>query len=285
MTYIELISQALTLSGKGYEGQIAEGQTLKTALSKLSGILGDWENEELGTWKESEQAFCLTVGKNKYSVGTGLEIDFARPLSIVDLETKQIPGAVTYKGETTVAVFLALTTATLGDYYQFTDANSTISIGEFGVLNKNISALITSSDYDLQDDSAVYIPLDEYMSYDFEELPNKFGNGTPLIFHYKPGIESGELFLWKTGNVGQHLKFTIYTGFTEVTTANVTGNLDFPKSWRRCLEYSLAYELGLFYSAPPDKIALLSAQADKFLESAMGSNKTEGSVIFYASTD
>jgi len=285
MTYQELIAQSLTLSGKGYEGQVVAGQTLKTAISKLNGILGDWENEDLGTWREQEYGFCPTNGKDQYTVGTSQEIDIDHPISIVEMRSKIVPGAVTWKGETTVAAFLALSTASEGDYYQFTDSNTDISIGQFGVLNTDITVAITSDDYDLVSDSGVYIPLDEYMSYDYDELPDKYGTGTPLTFHYAPGTTTGTLYLWKTGTSGSHLKFTTYKGFTEITTSNVTDVLDFPKSWRRALEYALAYELGFFYSAPPDKIAALEMKAAQHLESAIGSNKTEGGIIFYASTD
>ncbi len=283
MTYQELIAQSLTLSGKGYEGQVVTGQTLKTAISKLNEILGDWENDELGSWREQVYGFCPTTGKDRYTVGTGLEIDIDHPVSIVEMRTKIVAGAVAWKGETTVATFLALSTASEGDYYQFTDSNTDISIGDFGVLNKDITVTITSDDYDIIGDSGVYIPLDEYMSYDFDELPDKYGTGTPLIFHYDPGTTTGSLYLWKTAQAGQHLKFTTYKGFTEITTSNVTDVLDFPKSWRRALEYALSYELAFFYSAPPDKIAALEAKAAQHLESAMGSNKTEGGITFYAS--
>lgn len=285
MTYQELIAQSLTLSGKGYEGQVVSGQTLLTALNKLNSILGEWEAEQLGTWREQYLAFCPTVGKDRYSVSSTGDIAIAQPVDIVEMRTKIVSGAVTYKGETTVAVFLALTSGTEGDYYQFTDSNTDISIGDFGVLNQDVTALITSDDYDLVKDDGVYIPLDEYKQYDYDELPDKYGTGTPLIFHYKPGVDEGEgtLYLWKTAQSGQHIKYTVYRGFPEITTSNVTNNLDFPKSWRRALEYALAYELALFYSAPPDKIALLDAKAFEYLEKSIGSNTTEGGVQFYAS--
>lgn len=285
MTYQELISQAVALSGKGAEGQVVTGKTLKTALNKLNEILGDWENEDLGTWLEQEYQFCTTVGKDVYTVGTGKDIDIDHPLSFVEMSTKTIPGAVTWKGKTTVAVFLALTAATEGDYYQFTDSDGTILIGDFGVINKDVTVLITSSDYDLVKDSGIYITLDEYMYSDYDGLPDKYGQGTPLIFHYKPGTTYGELYLWKTGALGAHLRFTTYKGFTEITTSNVTDVLDFPKSWRRALEYALAYELAFFYSAPPDKITKLETKAYQHLEGAKGSNKTSGSIQFHASTD
>lgn len=285
MTYQELIAQSLTRSGRGYEGQVVSGQTLVTSISLLNQILGDWENEELGLWLEQEYGFCPTNGKDQYTVGDSQEIDIDHPISIVEVRTKIVSGAVTWKGETTVTAFLALTSGTEGDYYQFTDSNTDISIGDFGILNTDITALITDDDYDLVSDSGVYIPLDEYKSYDYDELPDKFGTGTPVIFHYKPGTSTGTLYLWKTGTAGTHLKFTAYKGFTEITTGNVTGTLDFPKSWRRALEYALAYEMAFFYSAPPDKIAALELKASQYLESAIGSNKTEGGLKFYASTD
>lgn len=285
MTYQELISEALTESGKGYEGQVVAGQTLKTCLSKLNNILGEWESDELGTWREQIYQFCLTSGKDNYTVGDSQEIDIPHPVEIVEVRTKLVTGAVTWKGETTVATFLALTSATEGDYYQFTDFNDDISIGEFGVLSTDITALITSSDYDLVSDSAVYIPLSEFKSYDYDELPDKFGTGTPVTFHYKPGVDVGTLYLWRTGNTGQHLKFTSYRGFPEITTNNVTDDIDFPKSWRQALIYALAFELALFYSAPPAKIDKLEDIAATKLETAMGSNVTEGGVSFYYAPD
>lgn len=283
MTYQELISESMTLAGVGYDGQVLSGQKLVTAISKLNEIIGDWEADRLGTWREQITGYCLTSGKDKYTVGPSQDINITHPVDIVSVGTKEVTGAITYKGETTVSAFLALTSGSDGDYYQFTDSNSTISIGDFGVLNTDITALITVNDYDLVKDNGVYIPLSEYKSYDYELLPDKFGTGTPVIYHYKPDITTGTLYLWKTGNSGQHIRITSYRGFTEVTTSNVTGNIEFPKSWRRALKYSLAYELGLFYSAPPDKITLLDAKAFEYLEKASGTNVTEGGVRFYAS--
>lgn len=284
MTYQELIQNALLLCGKGYEGQVVSGQTLVTAINKLNNIFGEWEGEQHGTWNETEHKFCLTAGKPSYTVGISSDIDIARVVNIIEVRTKQISGAVTYKGTTTIATFLALSSGTEGDYYEFTDSNSDINIGDYGVLNTDISSLITSDDYDIVTDSGVYIDLSEYKKYDFQRLPNKQGQGTPVIYHYDPDNIIGTLYLWRTGSSGQQILFTAYHGWDTVTTANVTNSIDFPKSWQSALEYRLAAELGYIYGTQPDKLDRIETKASYFLDKAIGSNDTEGSFYFYADT-
>lgn len=59
--------------------------------------------------------------------------------------------AITDKGNSTVADFLALSSASYGDYYTFTDSGSGITAGEIGILNNDISTTITSDDYTIVD--------------------------------------------------------------------------------------------------------------------------------------
>jgi hypothetical protein len=285
MTYQELITRALLLCGKGYEGQVVLGQTLKTAIDGLNDLLGLWEVQGHGTWRETEYKFCLTQYKPQYTVGSSQDIDILHPKNISEIRTKTISGAVTWKGEITIAAFLALTIATEGDYYQFTDSNSDINIGDYGVLNTDITTIITSTDYDIVDDSGVYIDLQQYRKYDYQRLPAKNNTGTPVIYHYEPGTNIGYLYLWRTGNENQHIIFTAYTGFETITTANVTDDIAFPDSWRQALLYGLSVELGLIYGTPGDKLDRLKASASAKLEAVVGSNVTESEVIFYARSD
>ena len=284
MTYQELLTNALVLCGRLAEGAVANGQTIKTALSKLNSVLGDWESEQLGTWDEVLQKFCLTPGKSSYTVGTGQDIDINRPLAIVDMRTKVIAGAVSFKGKTDIATFLALTAATEGDYYEITDSNGTIEIGDYVVLNTTITTTITSDDYDIVTDQASYSFPQEYKYGDYIQLPNIQGQGTPVIFHYKPGTETGTLYLWRTGNDGSQITFTSYEGWQDITTSDLTSNINFPESWKNALEYNIAVELGMIYGTPIDKLDRIKVVATSKLALVRGTNITEGGITFYAST-
>lgn len=284
MTYQELITNALVLCGRLAEGAIPDGQTAKTAVSKLNNVFGSAELKSMGTWNEVLHKFCLSPGKPSYTVGTGQDIDINRSLSIVELRTKIINGAVFYKGQASIATVLALTTATNGDYYEITDSNGTIEIGDYVVLNKDITVLITSSDYDVVTDQGSYSFPQEYKYDDFIQLPNTQGQGTPVIFHYRPGTTSGTLYLWRTGNAGQQITFTSFEGWQDITSDDLTSDVNFPEGWKMAIEYKLAVECGMVYGTPVEKLDRLKSVANVELDNASGSNITEGGTTFYAST-
>ncbi len=285
MTYQELIYNALVLCGRIAEGQVVDGLTEKTAINKINNILGIWEGEEYGAWTEQEYKYCITPGKPTYTVGVGGDIETARAVNIVEMRTKKIAGAVEYKGTTTIAAFLALSSGTEGDYYQFTDSNDTIGYDDYGVLNTDITVTITSADYDIITDDGIYIDLSEYKKYDFQRLPNKNKLGTPVTFHYEPPADEdsvlGTLFIWGTGTAGDQLLFTAYLGWDKLTTGTVTGNINFPKSWRDALEYTLAFELGMIYATPPDKLSIIKSLSDAKTDAVIGSTTTDGGITFY----
>jgi len=282
LTYLRLITDALILCGRISETKIPEGQALKTAITELNDLMGEYEGDEIGLWNEVKHKFCLIPGKPRYTMGEGEDIDINHPLTIVEMRTKIVNGAVTFKGETTIAEFLALTTATEGDYYQFTDSNDDINIDDYGVLDNDITVLITDGDYSIINDSGTYTQLQEKMEDDFVDLPSKQNPGTPVIWHYSPGVEIGTLELWRTGVQGHQIFFTSYEGFPEITTADMTSNINFPKSWRSAVKYGLAVAVGFRSGTPKDKLDKLKMQATAKLDKVINSNATKGSVTFYA---
>ena len=280
-TWQKLIKDSLVLCGRCAENEIPSGHKLNTAITELNDLLGEWEGEDVGLWNEIKYKFCLTPGKPSYTIGDGGDIDINHPLEIVEMRTKIISGAVTYKGTSTIAAFLALTTGTEGDYYQFTDSNDDINIDDYGVLANDITALITDSDYTIVDDSGTYIQLSEKMENDFVDLPSKQSQGTPVIFHYSPGTDTGTLELWRTGIDGSQIFFTSYEGWEEVTTSNITEAINFPKSWRSALRYSLAVAIGITAGTPSEKLDKLKMQSTAKLEKVINSNATKGSITFH----
>lgn len=282
MTYLQLITDALILCGRIAENKIPSGQTLKTAISELNYLLGEYEGDEIGLWNEVKHKFCLTPGKPRYTMGQGQDININHPKMITEMRTKIISGAVTYKGESTIAEFLALTSGSEGDYYQFTDYNDDISIDDYGVLDNDITALITESDYTVVDDSGTYIQLNEKLENDFVDLPSKQGQGTPVIWHYSPGTDIGTLELWRTGIQGHQIFFTAYEGFQEITTADMTSDVNFPKSWLSAVKYGLAVAIGITSGTPSDKLDKIKMQAKAKLDKVINSNATKGSFTFYA---
>lgn len=281
-TWLQLITDSLKLSGRIAGNQTPQGHNLLLGLEELNDLLGEWEGDDSGLWNEVKYKFCLTPGKPRYSMGDGEDIDINHPLEIIEMRTKIIAGAVIYKGETTIAAFLTLTSATEGDYYQFTDSNDDINIDDYGVINQAVTALIDSNDYDIINDYGSEIQLSESMENDFVDLPSKQGQGTPVIFHYSPGTDSGTLELWRTGMPGHQIMFTSYEGWQEVTTDNVTGEMNFPKSWRSALKYGLAVAVGIRSGTPTEKLDKLKMQATAKFDKIVNSNATKGEIQFYA---
>lgn len=282
MTYLKLITKALILCGRISENKVPSGQTLKTAIDEFNDLMGEYEADEIGLWNEVKHKFCLTPGKPRYTMGDSQDIDIPHPISIIEMRTKIISGAITFKGETTIAAFLALTSASEGDYYQFTDSNDDINIDDYGVLNNDITSIITENDYTIINDNGTYIQLSEKMENDYVDLPSKQNTGTPVIFHYSPGTDVGTLELWRTGIQGHQIFFTSYEGFPEITTADMTSEINFPKSWISAVKYGLAVSIGIISGTPTEKLDKLKMQATAKLDKVINSNATKGSYTFYA---
>ena len=87
---------------------------------------------------------------------------------------------------------------------------------------------------------------------EYEFLPNKTTQGTPVQYNYNPTLGSGELYLWPAPDSSASSNLTIEIVYETVVEDMDQGvdNFDFPVEWLEAVTLGLAYRLSGRYSLP-----------------------------------
>lgn len=81
-TVLDLITRSLRLAGVVADGEALTASQSNTALVALNSLLDEFLTQEGLSWSVSPVSVALTIGKQSYTVGTGLDISMPRPLDI-----------------------------------------------------------------------------------------------------------------------------------------------------------------------------------------------------------
>ena len=115
---------------------------------------------------------------------------------------------------------------------------------------------------------------------DFEQLPLN-STGTPVNYNYQPQVNLGTLVVWPTPDssvpVGTLMNVT-YQRPIEIFNA-ATDTPDFPQEWGNALTFSLALVWADTYGVPEAKKAWLEKQAEKHLNTVLGTANEQGSMF------
>lgn len=114
---------------------------------------------------------------------------------------------------------------------------------------------------------------------EYMDLPNKHSPGIPTQFFYAPKLNQGELFVWPMpGNSLSAARITWYRELQDFNDPANTG--DIPQEWINTLTWNLAKEMGLDFSVPPPRWAIIIKQAEEKLEMAQGFDRESEPVYF-----
>lgn len=79
---IDIINRSLRILGSLSTGDIVSGNEATEAFAALNSMLGQWNNEKLLVYCDSNSTHSLTAGTGTYTIGTGGTINTARPIKI-----------------------------------------------------------------------------------------------------------------------------------------------------------------------------------------------------------
>ena len=129
--------------------------------------------------------------------------------------------------------------------------------------------------------SKVDIPMRIITKQEYAILGNKATTGKPIQIYYEPKIDNGTLYLFPTPAAGDVATSTIYITYQRPFEDfnSTTDTPDFPSEWIEAIVYGLAVRLASEYGLPLDQRMLLTKEADKMKESALGFGTEEGSLF------
>jgi len=109
----------------------------------------------------------------------------------------------------------------------------------------------------------------EPIHFNYQEAYHTATGSSYGIFSFWPRFENGE----------QYFEVYMQYPFDDIDTSS-TDNLAFPSSWYRAIVLHLAIDLGLEYSVPAEKMAIVKGLAKEAFDIAEGAT-TEGASIFF----
>lgn len=113
------------------------------------------------------------------------------------------------------------------------------------------------------------IPIESWSRNEYFKQVNKASEGTVVNAYYSPLLTNGRYYVWQTASsVNDFVRFSFERSIQDVDLGSET--LDIPVEWLETVTYNLAARLANTYSAPPQRIQLIIAEAAFFLEELLG---------------
>lgn len=103
---------------------------------------------------------------------------------------------------------------------------------------------------------------------EYEFLPNKSTQGTPVQYNYNPTLTNGTLYVWPTATATEATNLTLEIVYeTEVEDLDSSlDNVDFPPEWIEAIIYNLAVRLAPINSLDIKERSFLRAEAKEMLD-------------------
>jgi hypothetical protein len=128
--------------------------------------------------------------------------------------------------------------------------------------------------------SSAEVPMFVDSRADYLATPNKTQQGSPNRVYYKPGVDTGTLYVWPTGTTST--KTIIITTHRPIQDFDATGNNpDFPKEWVLPITYVLAVVYGHRYRNGKVPKEIVNA-ASGYTAALLGHDAEKLSIFFQA---
>ena len=92
MTVLEIITNALKMTGIQSGNQALDSDDAADALARLNGIFDAWNVDKLKSYSQNEQTFTLVPGQNSYTIGVAGDFSGVRPVSIENMFVRDPSG-------------------------------------------------------------------------------------------------------------------------------------------------------------------------------------------------
>lgn len=143
----------------------------------------------------------------------------------------------------------------------------------------------------IRDSNGIDQPLAPMSRSDFNNLSNKTSTRKPVNFYYDAQVVSGStwnnlgtVYLWPLPDVATYTMYLSYQAPIQDAGATTT-QFELPQEWFLPLGWLLAAEIGHDYSVNLQKVQIIRAQAEAYLEKMTDFNREEASVYFTASPE
>jgi hypothetical protein len=143
----------------------------------------------------------------------------------------------------------------------------------------------------IRDSNNIDQPVMPLSRSDFNNLSNKTSTGKPVNFNYDAQVVNGSTWnnlgtinLWPLADVATYTLVLSYQAPLQDAGATTT-EFELPQEWFLPLCWLLAAEIGPMYSVNLQKLQIIRAQANEYIENAVAFNQEEASVYFTASPE
>lgn len=131
------------------------------------------------------------------------------------------------------------------------------------------------------DSDNISIPLTRLSLEEYDALPDKTQQGTPLNFYFEPGRLTSKMYLWPTPDAtwaaANHIDIIYQAAMEDMDVG--TEEVDFPNEWYRALILNLAVDLAPKYGLEMRERQMLEIQAADALDLAKDYDVEDTSVF------
>ena len=277
----EIITAAYRHCGAIALGEAPSSNETNTAATALENMIKAWQAEGTHLWKVEECTLFLTVGTEKYTLGTdraakasdtvvtklGGDEAAAQTVLTVDSSTgmaaSDVAGIVLDSGSvdwTTISSVDSSTQITVASGLTGAAAEDSIVYTYTTRLGRPLR-ITSARRRDWTGSNPTDTPFANMYSHsDYFDLPNKKDQGVPISGYYDPRLSAGDLYIWNAPNTSNDtVQFTAHLSIDDFDTAST--NPDFPAEWLEALEWNLAVRLASDVGTPPSERTWIKSQA------------------------
>jgi len=282
----EVIKDAYAEIGIAIEGEDLETEEINYAARRLNSMIKHWTVHGFHLWKRTRKSIALVAGQNQYSLGLK---DSGTTTSTS--ANKLVDSSGTFINDTSIGDTVLNTTDSTSTTITAIDSNTQLSLAS-DIFTSGENYEITTADIStprpdrILECNRIYngneVPMTAMSLQEYNELPNKTQQGTPINYFYDPTLTNGNLYIWLTPGTTEVTDYTIEV----VTQTQVfdmdspTDEFDFPQEWYEPLIKNLASNLsgaygGLSIGAKRD----LRLEAKDLLDDAKNYDQDDTSIF------
>lgn len=302
LTTSQIIDRAGRLSGAFQAGETPSALIYQHFLQALNSMIKEWTGRGIHLWCETEAILYLQPSQIQYGLG-GSSTDNASETSVQTTTSVAAASGATVLTLTSTAgmangdhigVYLP-TSAIFWTTISGAPTSTTVTLAS--AVTANISAgsfvftyttkvlrplrILSARRRQLQAEvtDEIDTALLPMARLDYREMPNKYSTGTVTQYFYDPQLVTGQFWVWPAPlDSSSAITFTWMRQIQDFTTAANTPDL--PQEWLNTICYNLAVEMAPEFDLPPQRFAMLQAQAAAKLDLLSGWDKEPESVSF-----
>ena len=254
LTRDELLRMAFEGIGMAVEGEPLQTEDITVAARHLNVEIKHLITKGFRLWKRQRQEITLVASQNTYTLNQK-----AAGTTTATTANKLVDSSANFVVDVAIGDTINNTTDSTSTTISAIDSTTQLSVAS-DIFVSGESYEITSADISLprperihkcnrKDSSGNETTMNPLSLNEYENLPNKTDEGTPIQYFYDPELTQGKLYLWLTPNTQAASDFTIeIVAQTQVEDMDDSDDaFDFPQYWFKPLIDLLTYRLAKVY--------------------------------------